>query len=52
MGEIKTCFKTAGENGEQIKYDILIPLETPIKELVYIIILNNNLPIYKEKGKF
>lgn len=51
MGEIKTCFKTAGENGEQIKHDIFIPLETPIEELVYIIILKNNLPVNKENGE-
>lgn len=52
MGEIKTCFKTSGENCKQVDYNVSIPLETPIEELVYIIILNNTLPIYTEKGKF
>lgn len=35
-----------------IEYSVLIPYDDSIEELVHILLIKNNLPLYIEKGSF
>lgn len=51
MDEIKACYTyNSPGNTNTVKREIVLPLETAIEEIVHILLLHNNLPIYKDRG--
>lgn len=52
MVKIKACYSYNLQDGSSIaETEIILPLQTPIEEIVHVLLLQNNLPIYKDKGK-
>lgn len=43
--------KYINENGDSVEMEVRFPLETSVEELTHMLILNNDLPVHKEKGE-